>query len=261
MMGDDLYSRQDIERCISHPYCILGKEVGDPRNFGVIVMEGGLMTGLVEKPADPPSKLANTGMYVLDRKIFPIIRGLKKSPRGEYEITDALAELARRERVSVEAVKGYWLPVGYPWSLLEANEMLLKDAGRDLLLGSGTSIGKGCRIGQFTSIGKGCRIGDNARISGSIVMDGAEISDNVVIMDSVIGENVSVGRGCTIESLGKGVVSSAVNGQLVDTGRRKFCAAIGDGAKLGAATIIYPGRKIWPGRTTKPGEVVKEDVK
>jgi len=295
MMGDDIYSRQDIERCIIHPYCILGKEVEDPRRFGVIVKDGSRMTGLVEKPENPPSKLANTAMYVLDEKVFPIIRGLKKSERGEYELTDAVAELARKEAVSVEIVKGYWLPISYPWSLLEANEMLLKEkkefkkegvveagatlkgsveVGRNstikagsyiegpVIIGDGCEIGPNCHIRPFTSIGNGCHIGNCADVKNSIIMDGAKVPHLSYVGDSVIGENVNVGGGSMVANLrhDNANVKSMVNGQLVDTGRRKFGTAIGDGAKLGAATIIYPGRKVWPGRTTKPGEAVKEDI-
>ncbi len=321
MMGDDLYSRADIERCIRHEYCILGKEVEDPRRFGVIVMEGGRselgrgahdsschglpatdvavqggrLVGLVEKPAKPPSNLANTGMYVLDEKIFPIIKSLKKSERGEYEITDAIAELARRETVSVETVKGHWLPVGYPWSLLEANELLLKEkksfknegtieegatikgnveigkgtiirAGSyiegPVIIGENCVIGPNCHIKPFTSIGSRCKVCNGSDIESSIIMDGSRVPHLSFVGDSVIGENVNIAGGSVIANLrhDETHVKSMVNGKLVDTGLRKFGSAIGDGARLGAGTIIYPGRKIWPGKTTKPGEVVDKDI-
>lgn len=295
LMGDDLYNRADIERCIKHGLCILGKEVEDPRRFGVISMGNGRMTGLVEKPANPPTNLANTGMYVLDDKIFPIIRGLKRSERGEYEITDAVAELARKELVSVEIVKGYWLPIGYPWSLLEANEVLLKskkgfrvegkiekgavvkggvEIGKGALVMSGSciegpvSIGMDCVIGPncfirpFTSIGDGCHIGNGVDIRNSIIMGSAKVPHLSYVGDSVIGEGTNIGGGgMTVNLRHDGAsVKSMVGGELIDTGRRKFGAIIGDGAKLGAGTLIYPGRKIWPGKTTKPGEVVKADI-
>ncbi len=302
LMGDDLYSREDVERCTRHEYCILGKEVEDPRRFGVIVRErgqsdhgGGRLVGLVEKPANPPSSLANTGLYVLDEKIFPIIKGLKKSERGEYEITDALAELARKENVSVESVKGYWLPVGYPWSLLEANELLLKEKksfknegaveegatikgnveiGKNtiiragsyiegpVVIGEGCTIGPNCHIKPFTSIGDRCKICNGSDIESSIIMDGSRVPHLSFVGDSAIGENVNIAGGSVIANLrhDETHVKSMVNGQLVDTGRRKFGAAIGDCARLGAGTIIYPGRKIWPGKTTKPGEVVDKDI-
>ena len=80
--------------------------------------------------------------------------------------------------------------------------------------------------------------------------------------DSVIGENVNFGAGTIIANLrhDSGNVKSMVRGVLVDSGRRKLGAIIGDNAKLGIHTSIYPGRKVWPGKTTLPGEIVKEDV-
>ena len=192
-------------------------------------------------------------------------------------------------------MKGYWLPISYPWSLLEANEMLLKEkkefkkegvveagatlkgsveVGRNstikagsyiegpVIIGDGCEIGPNCHIRPFTSIGNGCHIGNCADVKNSIIMDGAKVPHLSYVGDSVIGENVNVGGGSMVANLrhDNANVKSMVNGQLVDTGRRKFGTAIGDGAKLGAATIIYPGRKVWPGRTTKPGEAVKEDI-
>ena len=53
---------------------------------------------------------------------------------------------------------------------------------------------------------------------------------------------------------------SEVEGQLIDTGRRKFGAIIGDGVHTGINTSIYPGRKLGPNTTTLPGEVVSKDL-
>lgn len=51
-----------------------------------------------------------------------------------------------------------------------------------------------------------------------------------------------------------------VDGELVDTGRRKFGAIVGDGVHTGIHTAIYPGRKLWPGACTRPGEIVARDL-
>ena len=63
-----------------------------------------------------------------------------------------------------------------------------------------------------------------------------------------------------IRSSAKIEVEGVVKEELVETGLSKFGVVVGDGARLGIKTIIYPGRKIWPGKTTLPGEVVKRDV-
>jgi bifunctional UDP-N-acetylglucosamine pyrophosphorylase/glucosamine-1-phosphate N-acetyltransferase len=51
-----------------------------------------------------------------------------------------------------------------------------------------------------------------------------------------------------------------VAGTLVDTGRAKFGAVLGDDVRTGIHTSIYPGRKLWPSTTTLPGEIVKRDI-
>ena len=53
---------------------------------------------------------------------------------------------------------------------------------------------------------------------------------------------------------------SLVGKELVDTGRRKFGAIVGDGVHTGIHTSIYPGRKIWSEQSTKPGDIVAEDI-
>ena len=92
--GDDFYSREDIKRCLRYHYCVLGQKVKDPENFGIFVLkEGNKVDKIVEKPKEFVSNLANTGVYVFDKKIFEF--GLEKTERNEYEITDYVTELAK----------------------------------------------------------------------------------------------------------------------------------------------------------------------
>ena len=81
---------------------------------------------MVEKSANPPSNLANAGIYLLERSIFDILRAVPLSERGEYELTDGLNLLAAREKIRIVENKS-WLEIGRPWDILAANEILLKD--------------------------------------------------------------------------------------------------------------------------------------
>lgn len=65
------------------------------RETGVVSVDDGRVTGVVEKPADPPSTLATTGCYVLPAEVFDALELLRPSERGEYELTDALGVLVR----------------------------------------------------------------------------------------------------------------------------------------------------------------------
>ena len=83
------------------------------------------------------------------------------------------------------------------------------------------------------------------------------------IGDSIIGDSTNLGAGTITANFrhdGKNH-RSEVNGQLVDTGRRKFGCVIGNDVHTGIHTSIYPGRKIWPHKSTLPGEIVAKDIK
>jgi len=74
-------------------------EVEDSRGLGVVEVKGGVIKGIEEKPKKPKSNLINAGMYALDEKIFKLIKKTPKSKRGEYEITDTLLMLMKKEKV------------------------------------------------------------------------------------------------------------------------------------------------------------------
>src|SRR5947207_2157972 len=77
------------------PAGLLASPVDEPRLFGIAFLKAdGTLEKLLEKPDLPPPQLANTGAYVFPREVFEIEIGL--SPRGEYEITDYVNQLALR---------------------------------------------------------------------------------------------------------------------------------------------------------------------
>ncbi len=121
--GDDIFSRKDIKACLSHKIAVLGCKVEDPGRFGVFVVKGKEVKKVVEKPRKFVSDIANAGLYVFDKSVFKF--KLRKSQRGEYEIVDYINALIKKERVVCENVKGHWLSVGYPWDLIEANNVLV----------------------------------------------------------------------------------------------------------------------------------------
>ncbi len=109
--GDDLFGAADLRALAEKPAGLLAREVDEPRRFGIAYLKAdGTLEKLVEKPQDlPPPQLANTGAYVFPREVFDIEIGL--SPRGEYEITDYVNQLALRRPVAVVRAD-FWLPIG-----------------------------------------------------------------------------------------------------------------------------------------------------
>ncbi|MEM5799030.1 MAG: sugar phosphate nucleotidyltransferase [Candidatus Aenigmatarchaeota archaeon] len=290
--GDDLFGAEDIRRVVRYKLAVLAKETDRPWDFGIVEMERGKLKHIEEKPKEPKSRLANTGCYVLDRRIFPCIKRIKASPRGELELTDAINEFAKSADIEIVNARE-WIPITYPWDLLKANAVLLDRAkpridGKiergvtvkgKLILGKGSTIragsyiegpvmiGDDCIVGPnsflrpYTCIGNGCKIGNAVEIKNSIIGNNSFVSHLSYVGDSVLGDSVNCGAGTITANLrhdGKNV-KTRINGKMVDTGLRKFGTVIGDDVKTGIHTAILPGRKIWPGRTTMPAEVVEED--
>jgi len=294
MNGDDYFSKRDMEKCAQHGLAILTRRVDDPSKFGVCFADRGVLKKIVEKPKIPVSYQGNTGLYVFNEKIFDALRKIKKSTRGEYELTDAINVLAETESISV--VDGDdWVAGSTFTHLLEMNRALLdgmkpETKGKvsdkaalagNVSIGQGTvvlpgafiegpvSIGQSCIIGPnchirpYTSIGDRCKVRHGAEIKESIIGDACKGFHLSYVGDSIIGDNVNIGAGTVVTNYrhdGQSV-KTWMDGELVDTGRRKFGTVIGDGCRIGAKTVIYPGRKLWPGMTTLPGEIVKKDIK
>jgi glucose-1-phosphate thymidylyltransferase len=103
---------------------ILLKEVDDPSPFGVAVTDGARVLKIVEKPAQPPSRLVVTGLYFYDRDVFDIIDGLRPSARGELEITDVNNAYVARGDLTFDLLPGWWTDAGTFESLRRANDLL-----------------------------------------------------------------------------------------------------------------------------------------
>lgn len=107
---------------------VLLKEVPDPERFGVARMDAGKIVEIIEKPTDPPSNLAVTGIYMYDRDVFDFARDLKPSSRGELEITDVNNAYLQRGDLTSETLEGWWTDAGTFDSLYRATT-LVADSG------------------------------------------------------------------------------------------------------------------------------------
>lgn len=105
---------------------ILVKEVDDPERFGVAEIEGNKITGIEEKPENPKSPYAVTGVYIYDNRVFDFIRELEPSGRGEYEITDVNNNYINRGEMRFSILDGWWTDAGTPDSYKRANELVNK---------------------------------------------------------------------------------------------------------------------------------------
>lgn len=203
---------------------ILLCEVDNPSRFGIAEIRNDQILQIMEKPKNPPSNLAVTGIYFLTPKIFDIISRLKPSWRNELEITDALHMLLKENnKITYNMITDYWKDTGTPEDIIHANGAILEKMspyffgrkeqgatlegkvmiGKDTIIKTGskiigpTIIGKNCTIESDTVIGPNASIGDDSRISScdisnSIVMSGCNIECNGKIRNSIIAYNSTI---------------------------------------------------------------------
>lgn len=254
-----------------------------PESYGIVKLENDrIIRCLVEKPAagKAPSNLANAGLYMVSEEIFDKIKQTKTSIRGECELTEALSLFidAGKPVLASKVSKDEWIDVGQPWNLLEANNWVLErmehkaygiiEDGAHLvgpvtvaktarirsgayiegpcLIGEGSDIGPNCYIRPCTSVGKNVRIGNACEVKNSIIMDGAHIGHLSYLGDSILCERCNLGAGTIMANLrlDNGNVKMLVKDKVVDSGRRKLGAILGDNVKTGINALLMPGVKV-----------------
>lgn len=129
VLGDNLIEKNirsaaDEYRAQGGGAKILLKHVHDPQRFGVPEIEGDKVIRIEEKPAEPKSDYAVTGIYFYDATVFDIIKTLKPSGRGELEITDVNNAYIDRGEMTWNELEGWWTDAGTFESLLRASNLV-----------------------------------------------------------------------------------------------------------------------------------------
>ncbi len=254
-------------------------EVADASAYGSVESRAAKFIRVHEKSAKPPSRFVFAGIARLGVDILSRLSSLKKSSRGEYELTDALNEHAEAGG-KIRVIKlDEWFEAGRPWHLLTIQERLLRDAkgkgtrtgaiiepgaqlfghvqvGRGtrirsgayiegpVVIGEDCKIGPNCYIRPATSIGDRCHIGASVEIKNSLIMDDANIPHLSYIGDSVIASRVNLGAGTNVANLKVTPQTVRVtwdDGSKIDTGMRKLGTIIGPDTKIGINCSLNPG--------------------
>lgn len=228
-LGDNLFgdSLRPIVDGLSGVDAVIGvKRVPNPQAYGVAMVRGGLLTGLVEKPRHPQSDLAACGVFAFHPRVLDDVAELPPSERGEIEFPQALtAVLARGGQVRAVEFPGFWSDAGTPADLLDTNAHFLEELRRRVL-------------GRVT----------NSQVSGEVVVEtGAQVQDCTLtgplwigpharVRGSALGPSVSLGEHTHISG-------AAISHSLVDAfarihapGQPLTRAVVGRHAIIGAPT-------------------------
>jgi len=124
--GDNLYSVEDLKNFnIEDDYhYIAGFYHEHPEKYGVLQIENGFLKEIREKPKEFVGNLINTGLYKFTPEIFEKLYQISLSPRGEYELTDAINLLAKEKKVKVKEIEDYWLDFGNPADIIKLSKFL-----------------------------------------------------------------------------------------------------------------------------------------
>lgn len=180
----DLFQSEKLDGLVSV------SEVTNPRQFGVVQLNGDTIERVVEKPEHPPSNLAINGVYLFRPSLFRAISEITPSARGEYELTDAIQKLIdEQHRLGIFRSPYWWKDTGQPRDLILCNQYFLGKMEGFRSEGS---------IDSRSSVTGPVVIGEHAKIINSVIQGPAIIGPNTVIEDSRIGPNTSIAENVTI---------------------------------------------------------------
>lgn len=210
--GDNYIDPHSIARIAGQKNALLVKEHPNPSNFGVVMMQNGLVTEIAEKPERTQSITVSTGICSFQQDVFSHI--------GGNDLTDVIAAMIHEGTPVKGIFADDWQDAIFAWDLLKMNRRLLHQlpstregiASRQTIIQGPVHIGKGTTIGPNTVItgpvviGNDCTIGPNCCIcpntsigsrvgmepftfiGDTIIMDDTSIGSHSRIMDSVVGE-------------------------------------------------------------------------
>ena len=209
ILGDTIFAA-DLKPVLAGGVDSIGvKEVQDPRRFGIVERgPDGRVTRLVEKPEQPTSNLAITGIYYFDRgrPLFDALAELQRRDlrtKGEFQLTDAMQLLVSRgEVITTFPVEG-WYDCGKTETLLETNRVLLGkcDAATEIagslvhapVCIAADAVVENCILGPHVSVAAGAQL-RHAVVRDSIINENATVED-IMLESSVVGVNAVVRGG------------------------------------------------------------------
>jgi mannose-1-phosphate guanylyltransferase len=244
VLNGDVYFETDLREVVKFhesegcDATVVGKEVEDPRRFGVLVTDGIYLKDIFEKPKIPPGNLVNTGIYVFNSALL-------KEVNGQSIARNFLPYLLKtNRRICVYRYNGIWADIGKPEDYLELNFRLLVEKHPKGFVSENSRVSERASltppyfIGERTEvredsevfnsvIGIGCYLGEGSRVQDSLLMNGVKVEKYSLINFSILGDNVTVGKRARLES--------SILGDEVE---------VYDNVLLNEGTIVLPNKEI-----------------
>jgi len=130
LYGDNLFSIEDLKSMnVDDEFCyVAGLKQEHPEKYGVLIeRKEGFLDRIIEKPKEFVGDIINAGLYKFTPEVFEKISKIEKSPRGEYEITDAISLLAEEGKVKIKKINDYWHDFGNPEDVIKLSKFLNAD--------------------------------------------------------------------------------------------------------------------------------------
>ncbi len=275
---------------------LLGARTATPWLFGILILKGSKINGIVEKPIKgrEPSNFRTVGIYLLDKKIFNYYG---KMPAHEYAFEDILNLYVRKNNAEARIVKEEPLALKYPWHLFQANKYLLDNhltkkiektaeisprafisgkvyIGKNVKIFEGAAIKGPCYIGdncvvgnnavvrEYVNLENGATAGCMAEVARSIFEENASVHSGY-FGDSIFGANCKIGAGAIAANIriDRGEIESTIKGKKVKTGLHFLGCIVGENTKMGIHCALMPGVLVGSNCIIGPMSAISENIK
>ena len=184
------------------PFMVLTvRTVDDPYTGAAVYVKDGVVKKIIEKPPKGTSttNFDNAGIFVFSSGVFELLDQLKPSPRGEYELTDAIQMSIERDlEVRAYELEGYWSNVSSPEDLIGTNALVLRDLHKAYLVDPRAEVGESCLLGPNLSVAEKSVLGNEVSARNSVINRNSAIGDGVVLDYVYVRDNSTIKPGTAL---------------------------------------------------------------
>jgi glucose-1-phosphate thymidylyltransferase len=242
------------------------------RQYGAVVLQGGRIEQIVEKPDTDEYRLINAGVYAFDASVFDAIAATPRR-EGELQLPDTIAELIDEGDVQGIRTEGLWADATYPWDILTVTQELLargrvdepearsnvwvNDSARvhedaslqaPVVIGADCEVGPGAVVGPTAALGYNVTVGSNATIERSVLDADGRVGAGSVLIDCVTGQDVDLGP-MTVSPGGPADVR--IESSVFEN--RRLGAVVADRVRAVGEASLAPGALVGPNATLHHG--------